>query len=85
MSNIINIDDVKLDDSERQRCEVYTRVMGYIRPKQNSMLVKKANTIVDCASVKKRLFKAAKLVNVFAEQIQWLWLQSNLLLKGGCL
>ena len=32
MSNIINIDDVKLDDSERQRCEVYTRVMGYIRP-----------------------------------------------------
>lgn len=32
MSNIINIEDVKLDDSERQRCEVYTRVMGYIRP-----------------------------------------------------
>jgi len=32
MSNIINIDDVKLDDSERQRCEIYTRVMGYIRP-----------------------------------------------------
>ena len=32
MSNIINIEDVKLDDSERQRCEIYTRVMGYIRP-----------------------------------------------------
>ena len=32
MSNIINIEDVKLDDSERQPCEVYTRVMGYIRP-----------------------------------------------------
>ena len=32
MSNIINIDDVNLDDSESQRCEVYTRVMGYIRP-----------------------------------------------------
>lgn len=23
---------VKLDDSERQRCEVWTRVMGYHRP-----------------------------------------------------
>lgn len=32
MSNIINIENVKLDDSERQPCEVYTRVMGYIRP-----------------------------------------------------
>lgn len=32
MNNIINIEDIKLDNSERQRCEVYTRVMGYIRP-----------------------------------------------------
>ena len=32
MSNIINIEDVILEDSERQRCEVYSRVMGYIRP-----------------------------------------------------
>ncbi|MBQ8750492.1 MAG: hypothetical protein IJZ30_02510 [Alphaproteobacteria bacterium] len=32
MSNIINIEDVILDDSERQRCEIYSRVMGYIRP-----------------------------------------------------
>ncbi len=32
MSNIINIEDVILDNSERQRCEVYSRVMGYIRP-----------------------------------------------------
>lgn len=32
MNNIINIEDVKLDNSERQRCEIYTRVMGYIRP-----------------------------------------------------
>ncbi|HVO87528.1 MAG TPA: anaerobic ribonucleoside-triphosphate reductase [Casimicrobiaceae bacterium] len=24
--------DVHLDDSERQRCEVWTRVMGYHRP-----------------------------------------------------
>ena len=32
MNNIINIEDVKLDNSERQRCEIYSRVMGYIRP-----------------------------------------------------
>lgn len=25
-------DDIKLDDSERQPCEVWTRVMGYFRP-----------------------------------------------------
>lgn len=24
--------DIVLDDSERQRCEVWTRVMGYFRP-----------------------------------------------------
>ena len=24
--------EIKLDDSERQRCEVWTRVMGYHRP-----------------------------------------------------
>ena len=24
--------DIKLDDSERQPCEVFTRVMGYHRP-----------------------------------------------------
>ena len=24
--------DIKLDDSERQPCEVWTRVMGYYRP-----------------------------------------------------
>ena len=28
----INFDDVRLDDSERQPCEVWTRVMGYLRP-----------------------------------------------------
>lgn len=32
MSNVVNIEDVILDNSERQRCEVYSRVMGYIRP-----------------------------------------------------
>lgn len=25
-------DDIKLDDSERTRCEVWSRVMGYHRP-----------------------------------------------------
>ena len=28
----INFEDVKLNDSERQPCEVWTRVMGYLRP-----------------------------------------------------
>ena len=28
----INFDDVRLDDSERQPCAVWTRVMGYLRP-----------------------------------------------------
>jgi hypothetical protein len=32
MSNVVNIEDVILDNSERQRCEIYSRVMGYIRP-----------------------------------------------------
>ena len=26
------VDPVRLDDDERQRCEVWTRVMGYHRP-----------------------------------------------------
>ncbi len=29
---VINIEDIKLEDSERQPCEVWTRVMGYFRP-----------------------------------------------------
>ncbi len=32
MTNVINIEDVKLADSERQPCEIWTRVMGYHRP-----------------------------------------------------
>ena len=28
----ININDVRLSDEERQPCEVWTRVMGYLRP-----------------------------------------------------
>ena len=30
--NIINIEDIKLSDEERQPCEIWTRVMGYHRP-----------------------------------------------------
>ena len=30
--NTININDVRLSDEERQPCEVWTRVMGYLRP-----------------------------------------------------
>ncbi|MBQ8481119.1 MAG: hypothetical protein IJ532_01135 [Alphaproteobacteria bacterium] len=32
MTNTINIEDIKLNDSERQPCEIWTRVMGYHRP-----------------------------------------------------
>lgn len=28
----INFDDIKLNDAERQPCEVWARVMGYYRP-----------------------------------------------------
>jgi len=30
--NVINFENVKLSDSERQKCEIWTRVMGYHRP-----------------------------------------------------
>ncbi|MBP5399608.1 MAG: hypothetical protein J6Y53_04240 [Alphaproteobacteria bacterium] len=30
--NVVNIEDIKLADSERQPCEIWTRVMGYLRP-----------------------------------------------------
>jgi len=29
---VVNFADVKLKDEERQACEVWTRVMGYLRP-----------------------------------------------------
>ena len=29
---VVRIEDVKLSDAERQPCEVWTRVMGYLRP-----------------------------------------------------
>lgn len=28
----INFEDIRLNDAERQPCEVWTRVMGYFRP-----------------------------------------------------
>lgn len=28
----MTVEDIKLDDNERQPCEVWTRVMGYHRP-----------------------------------------------------
>ena len=30
--NVINFNEIKLSDEERQPCEVWTRVMGYCRP-----------------------------------------------------
>ena len=32
MTETIDINSITLDDSERQPCEVWTRVMGYHRP-----------------------------------------------------
>lgn len=32
MTNVTNIADIILKDEERQPCEVWTRVMGYLRP-----------------------------------------------------
>lgn len=32
MTNVIDINEIKLADSERQPCEIWTRVMGYHRP-----------------------------------------------------
>jgi len=34
--------EMKLDDSERQPCEVWTRVMGYFRPVSSFNIGKKA-------------------------------------------
>lgn len=39
---IAKIKGVMLDDSERQPCEVWTRVMGYHRPKESFNRGKKA-------------------------------------------
>lgn len=35
-------EEVKLEDSERQRCEIWTRVMGYHRPVENWNIGKRA-------------------------------------------
>lgn len=59
--NTINFDDIKLADEERQPCEVWTRVMGYLRPFSEFNVGKKsefrsrvyfseAKTIESCAS-----------------------------------
>lgn len=34
--------DIKLLDSERQKCEIWTRVMGYYRPIENYNLGKRS-------------------------------------------
>ena len=34
--------DIELDESERQPCEVWTRVMGYFRPVSNFNIGKKS-------------------------------------------
>lgn len=35
------MEPIKLDDKERQKCEVWTRVMGYHRPVQSFNIGKK--------------------------------------------
>ena len=38
---MVEIDGVTLEDSERQECEVWTRVMGYYRPVSHFNIGKK--------------------------------------------
>lgn len=37
----IEVDGITLKENERQRCEVWTRVMGYFRPTSNYNIGKK--------------------------------------------
>lgn len=39
---MLSKENITIDDSERQPCEVWTRVMGYFRPVQNFNIGKKA-------------------------------------------
>lgn len=50
----INFEDVKLNDSERQPCEVWTRVMGYLRPVSEFNKGKSRSFILAYASAKAR-------------------------------
>lgn len=38
---MLEIDNIKIKDSERTRCEVWTRVMGYHRPTDSFNIGKK--------------------------------------------
>ena len=38
----MTLEEIKLEDSERQPCEVFTRVMGYIRPTNTFNVGKKS-------------------------------------------
>ena len=55
---VVNINDVKLSDEERQPCEVWTRVMGYLRPVSEFNKGKK-NFTPDSISPKPKRSKAA--------------------------
>lgn len=37
-----NLNDITLKDEERQKCEIWTRVMGYFRPVSQFNIGKKA-------------------------------------------
>ena len=39
---MVDINEIELKDEERQPCEVYTRVMGYIRPSSEFNVGKKS-------------------------------------------
>lgn len=54
MDETIDINNITLDDSERQPCEVWTRVMGYHRPMASFNTGKKG----ECAE--RRYFKESK-------------------------
>ena len=54
--------EIKLDDAERQECEIWTRVMGYFRPISAFNVGKKSEYAErKCFSEKKAMQHAADL------------------------
>jgi hypothetical protein len=56
MTDIRHLAEVSLDDDERQRCEVWTRVMGYHRPVASFNIGKKGEHHERC------FFREARVV-----------------------
>ena len=54
---MITKDGIELKDEERQRCEIWTRVMGYFRPVDNFNKGKKSEF------AERKYFSEAKAIN----------------------